>query len=95
MPLFKKLFGGGGASKDAAPKEATPETYKDFSIIPTPIAEGSNFRLSARIKKEVGGELKSQTIIRADTFNSADQAAETAIAKAKMLIDQMGDKLFT
>ena len=88
--MFKKLFGGG-----AAAKEAEPELYHDFKILPTPIPEGSNFRLSARIEKEIGGELKSQTIIRADVFNSADEAEEAAILKAKLLIDQMGEQLFT
>lgn len=47
------------------------------------------------LEKEVGGELKSQTIIRADTFSSANQATKAAIASAKMMIDQMRDKLFT
>jgi hypothetical protein len=92
MSLIKKLFGGGEA---AAPKEAEPELYKDCKIFPTPISESGGYRLSARIEKEVGGELKSQTLIRADIFNAADAAGEAAIGKAKLLIDQMGDKLFT
>ncbi len=92
MSLLKKLFGGGNGA--AAPQEAEPELYNGFKIFPSPMSESGSYRLSARIEKEVGGELKSETIIRADTFSSADAAGEAAVTKAKLLIDQMGDKLF-
>lgn len=91
MSLLKKLFGG---SDKAAPKGPEPELYMDFTIFPDPIVEGKVYRLAARIEKEIGGELKIHKLIRADTLNSSDAAAEAAIAKAKILIDQMGDQLF-
>ena len=88
MSLLKKLFGG------AAPEAPDPVTHAGFLIFPDSQSEGKHFRLGARIEKEVGGELKTHQLIRADTFPSADAANEAAVRKAKMLIDQMGERLF-
>ena len=92
MSLLKKLFGG---ADKAVAKGPEPELYKEFAIFPDPIVEGNVYRLAARIEKEIAGELKIHKLIRADTLNSSDAAAEAAIAKAKILIDQMGDQLFS
>ena len=89
MSLFSKLFGGGTAGP-ATP----PETYKGFAITPTPIREGPRYRISAKIEKEVGGEMKVHTLIRADTLEDAQAAAEASLGKAKHLIDEQGDRLF-
>ncbi|UZD91746.1 HlyU family transcriptional regulator [Cognatishimia activa] len=88
MSLLKKLFGGSG------PKAPEPESHQGFLIFPDSQAEGGNYRLGARIEKEIGGELKTHLLIRADTFNTADAANEAAVRKAKLLIDQMGERLF-
>ena len=89
MSLFSKLFGGGGS-----PKTPEPETYEGFRIFVEPIKEGSGYRLAARIEKEVGGEVKSHRVIRADTFQSEDEARQYSRAKAKQMIDEQGDGLF-
>ncbi|NIZ63113.1 hypothetical protein DL239_19290 [Sedimentitalea sp. CY04] len=91
MSFLKKLFGGSDA---AAPKAPEPEMYKGFAIFPDPIAEGKHYRLAARVEKEIDGELKIHKLIRADTLNSNEAAVEAAIQKAKVAIDQMGDRLF-
>jgi len=91
MSFLKKLFGGSGA---AAPKGPEPVLYKDFTIFPDPIVEERQFRLAARIEREIAGELKIHNLIRADTLNSSEAAADAAIQKAKIVIDQMGDQLF-
>lgn len=88
MSLFSKLFGGGSAS------EAEPETYEGFRIFAEPEKESGGYRLAARIEKEIGGETRSHNIIRADVFTSEDEARTFSIAKAKQLIDQLGDGLF-
>lgn len=89
MSLFKKLFGGSGT-----PKGPEPVSYDGFTILPEPIKEPDGYRIAARIEKEIGGDLKSHHLIRADMLHSADQAAEASIQKAKSMIDQMGDKIF-
>lgn len=90
MSILSRLFGGSSAREP----EPEPETYKDFRIFAEPIKEGSSFRIAARIEKEIGGEVRSHRMIRADTFDSADTAAEMSTRKAKLLIDQLGDKVF-
>ncbi|MFY0597480.1 MAG: hypothetical protein JXQ85_13695 [Cognatishimia sp.] len=88
MSFLKKLFGGAEA------KAPEPETHEGFLIFSTSQKDGGTFRLGARIEKEIGGDLKVHQMIRADTFQSEEAANEAAIRKAKMLIDQMGERLF-
>ncbi|HMQ95020.1 MAG TPA: HlyU family transcriptional regulator [Amaricoccus sp.] len=90
MSLLSRLFGGSSAPKP----EPKPEIYKDFRIYADPAKEGSRFRITARIEKEIAGALKAHTMIRADTFESAELAQEMTLRKAKLLIDERGDKLF-
>lgn len=88
MSLFSKLFGGGSAPK------VEPETYKGFKVFADPIKEPGGYRVSARIEKEIDGETKSYTLIRADVCNEEEQTREISTAKAKTLIDEQGEKLF-
>ena len=88
MSLLKKLFGG------SAPAEAEAEIYQDFRIIPTLKRESDGYRISARIEKDVNGETKVHSLIRADTIASLDDATAATVAKAKQVIDEQGDALF-
>jgi hypothetical protein len=91
MSLLSRLFGGGGGP----PKPRHPsETYKDFTITPDPAREGTTFRIRAHIAKEIGGETKTHTLIRADTLNDDEAAVAASVNKAKMLIDEQGERLF-
>ena len=78
MALFSRLFGGGSEP----PPE--PETYKGFAITPTPVKEGSRYRLSAKIEKD--GAI--QEIVRADVFEDLETANDISIRKAKQVIDE-------
>ncbi|WP_204114860.1 HlyU family transcriptional regulator [Shimia biformata] len=89
MSFLKKLFGGG-----AAAETEKHEDHKGFRIYPTPIKEGAVYRISARIEKEVDGEVRVHTLIRADTLNALDDAAEASVAKARQMIDEQGDGVF-
>ena len=91
MSIFGKLFGGGGGS---SPKEVEPVEYNGFSIFPEPIKEGATYRVAARIVKEIDGEVKTHQLIRADTLENAEAAAEASLEKAKSLIDQQGETIF-
>ncbi len=89
MSLLKKLFGG----STSAP-EAKTETYEGCTILPASQKESGGYRLGATIQKEIDGETKSHTLIRADTLQSLDEANEAAVRKAKQVIDEQGDRLF-
>ena len=87
MSILKKLFGG-------AQSEPEAESYEGFTIRPTPIAEGGQYRLCAVIEKEVDGVLKSYRLIRADMLPAQEEAAKVSVAKARQVIDEMGERLF-
>ncbi len=91
MPFWSRLFGS-SAPSDPAP--AKGEEYKGFHITPTPIKEGGQYRVGARIEKEVGGTPKRHDLIRADTMASRDDATAISVAKAKQVIDEQGERLF-
>ena len=84
MSLLSKLFG------KSEPKAPESVEHEGFKITPEPMRDGSQFRLSALIEKDG----KTHHLIRADTLASAEAANEAAIAKAKQVIDQMGDCIF-
>jgi len=86
--MFSKLFG-----KKPAP-EVEPEHYNDFAIYPAAQKADGGYRLAARVEKQVGDDLKTHHLIRADVLNTQEAANDAGIAKAKQLIDQMGDRLF-
>ena len=90
MSILSKLFGGGGAT----PSGPDPVTHGDFLIFPSPAKDKDGFRIGARIEKDVGGEVKVHQMIRADTYGSEDVAIEASIAKARQVIDQLGERVF-
>lgn len=87
--LSRILGGSGGVQADREPIE-----YKGFSIFPEPMADGGKYRIAAKIEKEVGGELKSHLLIRADTLDGYEAAVEASVGKAKQMIDEQGQRLF-
>ncbi len=91
MSFLKKLFGG-GEKKSASSASVEEVTYKDFHIATTPMDEGGQFRVCAQVTKEVEGELKSHTLIRADMCSTKEEASSIAIRKAKQMIDEQGTR---
>lgn len=88
MSILSKLFGG-------KPKpQAEPVLHNDFRIFPEPQSEQGGFRVAARIEKDINGETKTHQMIRADKCQSMEEAAETTLFKARLLIDQQGDSIF-
>lgn len=92
MSFLKKLFGGGGVAKDAAPAKSLE--YKDFTIAAMPFKEGGQFQTCGVISKEIGGARKEHKFIRADRFQSADEAMEFSIRKGCQIVDEQGERLF-
>ena len=95
MSFLKSLFGGGKAAEAGPAKAATEEAYKGFAIKATPMAVGGEHQLCGIIEKEIGGELKSYKFVRADRFGSREDAATRSVDKARQLIDEQGDRLFS
>ena len=90
MSLLKKLFGGSGG----APEETRVEDHNGYRIYPEPVKEQGGYRIAARIEKDVDGETKTHTLIRADVVADHDQAIAATIQKCQQVIDQQGDRIF-
>lgn len=68
--------------------------YEGFTITPTPIPEGGQFRLSATITKQINETEKTHSFIRSDVIASRSDCITMTIRKSKIAIDQMGDSIF-
>ena len=90
MSFLSKLFGGGSGGKASEPAEE----YEGFRITPQPQADAGGHRICAVIEKEVGGETKTHTMVRADMCQSRDEAVTSSTLKAKRLIDEQGEAIF-
>lgn len=87
MSWFKNLFGG-GVQKGALTKSLD---YKGFTITAEPYAEAGQFQLAGVIAKDG----KSYRFVRADRFSDAETAADIALAKGQLIVDEQGDKIFS
>ncbi|WP_191602377.1 HlyU family transcriptional regulator [Marinomonas algicola] len=88
---LKSLFTAGPAAPE---KEEDPIDYKGFIIIPAPINEGGQHRVAATITKGEGDSQQIHKFIRSDLIAGRDECITVTINKAKMTIDQLGDRLF-
>lgn len=94
MSFWKNLFGGGGGGEAPAAEAGHGEEYKGFVIRATPVQVGSEYQLSGTIEKNIGGEVKSYKFVRADRMSSRDDAISLALNKARIIVDEQGDKVF-
>ena len=93
MSFWKSLFGGGSPAA-STPKASDPVEYKGFVIRAAPFKEGANYQTAGTIEKEIDGVRKEHRFIRADSHPVYDDAVSFTVAKARQIIDQMGDRLF-
>lgn len=95
MSFWKKLFGGDGGGKEtvAAPAAKTLE-YKGFMIEARPYKEAGQFQTAGVVWKELDGQRKEHSFVRADRFAALEDAAGHAIFKGQQIIDQQGDQMF-
>ena len=94
--MFGKLFGGSAAGGDVAGKAEAAEAveYNGYTIIAAPLKEGSQYKTAGSISKEVAGELKTASFIRADNHSDVDSAVTYSQGKARQIIDEQGDNMF-
>jgi hypothetical protein len=91
MSFLKKLFGGGKAEEVAA--VAPSQQYKGYVIRATPFKDKERFQVCGVIAKEIDGEIRENTFIRADSSPMRDDAVEMTFFKARQIIDQGGGDL--
>jgi len=88
--FLKNLF-----VSDDQPISSEPTTeYKGFHITPRPRRVEGGFGVGATISLDTDSGKKVHDFIRADSMGSRDACIEVTLNKAKMTIDQMGERLF-
>ena len=92
MGFLSKLFGGGGGETAAPSAEAIE--YKGFQIQPAARRQGGQWLTAGVIRKEVDGEMREHSFLRADTHASQQDADDFALVKGRQIIDEQGDRLF-
>ena len=90
---WSRLTSGAGAAAEGTPAEAVD--YKGYRITPAPYLSGRQYQTAGSIQKETPEGLKEHKFIRADTYAGRDDAIAFTIAKAKQIIDQQGDRIFS
>jgi hypothetical protein len=89
MAFWSKWFGGGEASGPDA-KVLKSLEYKGFMIEARPFKDGGQWQLAGEISKDG----KSHKFIRADKFSDVNDAADIALSKGQLIVDQSGDRMF-
>jgi hypothetical protein len=95
LSIFKSLKGlfAGGEEAGAEPEETFVE-YKGYRIKPAPYPARGQFQTAGSIEKDFPDGPKSHQFVRAETHPSREDAANFAIAKARQIIDEQGDRIF-
>lgn len=89
------MFGWFKKNKTAVVATPDWEEYKGYRIAATPINEGGQFRVSGIIEQDVdGAEPKRHAFVRADLIPSEEEAIRITAMKARMMVDQLGERLF-
>lgn len=101
MAFLKALWSrfAGGDSRGAAEGIAEAPRlqcvdYKGYRIRPAPYRVQNQYQTAGVIEKDFPDGVKTHEFVRAETHASRDDAAAFATAKARQIIDQLGDGLF-
>jgi hypothetical protein len=69
--------------------------YKGYRIRATPYLSNNHYQTAGTIERDTPDGLKKHEFVRADTYDSRNDALAFSITKAKQLIDYQGDRIFT
>lgn len=93
--LFGKLFGGSSTGGAEEAEAADAVEYNGFTIVAAPLKEGSQFKTAGSISKDINGETKTATFIRADNHADRGSAVTHSERKAQQIIDEQGESMFS
>ena len=93
MSFWKSLFGGGATQ--GAEKASEPVEYNGFTIRAAPYKAEGQYQTAGTITKDVGGVTKEHKFVRADRHAGYDDAVEFSLSKARQIVDQSGERMFS
>lgn len=88
MAFWSKWFSSSSEAQVSAGKTLE---YKGYLIEARPYKDGGQWQLAGRVSKD--GKLHD--FVRADKFSSQEEAADIALSKGQLIIDQSGDRIFS
>jgi hypothetical protein len=94
--FLKSLLGSvmpGGRGSSAAAEE--PVEYNGYRLYPTPFRDEGQYRTAGRIEKEFETGMKEHRFIRAEKHASLEEAQDFSLIKARQIVDQNGDRMFS
>jgi hypothetical protein len=95
MSFWKSLFGGGSPESAGEGKPSAPVEYNGFTLRAAPYKAEGQYQTAGIVEKEVNGVRKEHKFVRADRHASYDDAVEFSLAKARQIVDQMGERMFS
>lgn len=90
--LLGRLFGGGEATSPQEP--VSKEDYKGFELLAAPVKDAGRWRVAGSVIKRADGQEQRHDFVRADTFPERDDAVAVTLTKGRLLVDQLGDRVF-
>lgn len=90
MAFWSKWFSSAPATASGDSKPAKSLEYKGYLIEALPYKDGGQWQLAGRISRDG----KEHKFVRADKFSDRDEAADIAISKGQLIVDQSGDRIF-
>ena len=94
MSFWKNLFGAGGDRQPAAAGIDAQEEFEGYLIKATLMKSGGEYQVAGTIEKEIDGETKTYSFIRADKFSDKDDCAAATLGKGRQIIREQGKFLF-
>lgn len=89
------MFGGGSADGAPAIVEREAVEYNGYRIIPMMRKEPQGLRVAGRIELDKDDAVLSHDFVRADVYHSEDDTLPVVIQKAKRIIDEQGERIFS
>ncbi|ADZ69640.1 Transcriptional activator HlyU [Polymorphum gilvum SL003B-26A1] len=90
--IFGSLFKG-DTKGDREPETVEVE-YNGYRIVAAPRQANGQWQVAGRIVLETEGTLRQHEFVRADHLSSREDAADFTVRKAKLMIDQQGERIF-
>ena len=88
LSVLKHIFSGNSANTVIKANDAVE--YQGYTIVTQPQATDNSYRVNGFIRKD----RQEHHFIRSDRVTSLSECHQLTLQKAKVTIDQLGDKLF-
>lgn len=90
MGIFGKMFSRSAPSSKGEAVAASSLEYKGYLIQGKPFKNAGQWQLAGEISKD--GQVHK--FIRADAFTDQKEAADLALSKGQLIVDQLGADMF-